>query len=92
MKVAERFDLISNNRIPVISSTPNGHAVSPVDANRMDVDSIIESKDEHIQNVATIYTPQQQRRDQPSRSRLTDAERRQLSRARACFYCVREAT
>jgi hypothetical protein len=90
IKIAERFDLLSNNsktrsypaevRHPGV--TPNA-AYVPVHADLMDVDAvqILEEKKEQDNIIAVARVQQTPRRP------ITDVERRQLSRNQACFYC-----
>jgi hypothetical protein len=82
IRLAERFDSINQN----IQRTL-GNNNQPAEAEVMDVDAVRVVEDEkemfhHVEDVAAVGAFQQiQRRP------LTDAERRQLARNRACFYC-----
>jgi hypothetical protein len=98
IKTAERFDLITcHQRIPVaqnvfqprISSLNNfeGNRIyRQNNSDRMDVDSnaAVEEKQDRENLVMVVGTPRVE-----GRAPITEAERRQLSRDRACFYCRR---
>lgn len=98
IKVAERYDLISSSQgshpiIPNFQSTPQSrpafHAPQVDPNNHMDVDSVLESKEEFNLAAASVKPSSYSSSSQPQthRRKLTDVERRELSRNRACFYC-----
>jgi hypothetical protein len=92
IKIAERFDYISDNT-PVLMPKPNFQSSYSPNSNAnfatpaldiMDVDAVHISEQKQDNNsesfIAVVNT-------RSPRNPITDAERRQLSRNQACFYC-----